>query len=201
MPNSKNSNRSQPLKEKLGGRNLYLIGMMGSGKTSTGKPLAEALGYGFVDCDQVIEKLVGKSIGEMFAQEGEKHFREIESKVLSSIGQLHSLVVATGGGIVTLPENWGILHQGIVIWLDPTHERLLTRLKTDRSQRPLLNTGDLANTLTSLMNKRTACYAEADIRVLVQEETTKEVALKILEAIPQILRNPEDLNGPQTTAG
>lgn len=99
------------LKQRLGGRSIYLIGMMGSGKTSTGRPLAERLGYGFVDADAVIEQAAGCSIAEMFQRDGEPEFRALEKQVLNSISQRHSLVVATGGGVVTQRENWGATAQ------------------------------------------------------------------------------------------
>ena len=106
------------LKQRLSGRSLYLVGMMGSGKTSTGRPLAERLGYGFVDADAVVEQAAGCTIPDIFENEGEPGFRALESQVLNAISQRHSLVVATGGGVVTRPENWGLLHSGIVVWLD-----------------------------------------------------------------------------------
>ena len=96
------------LKQRLGGRSLYLIGIMGSGKTSTGRPLAERLGYGFVDADAVIEQVAGCSIPEIFQRQGEEEFRALEHQVLNSISQRHSLVVATGGGVVTMNENCNI---------------------------------------------------------------------------------------------
>ena len=94
------SDPTSSLKQRLGGRSLYLVGMMGSGKTSTGRPLAEQLGYGFVDADAVIEQAAGCSIPEIFERDGEAGFRSLESQVLSAISQRHSLVVATGGGVV-----------------------------------------------------------------------------------------------------
>ena len=94
-------------KPDLRGRNLYLVGMMGSGKSQTGLPLAKELGYGFVDMDSVIEQLTKVSIARIFEEEGEEGFRTIESQVLKEVGIRHSLVVATGGGVVTFPENWG----------------------------------------------------------------------------------------------
>ena len=127
------------LKERLSGRSIYLIGMMGSGKTSTGRPLAKRLGYGFVDADAVIEQVAGCTIPEIFERDGEAGFRSIESQVLNAISQRHSLVVATGGGVVTKPENWGQLHSGIVVWLDVNRAQLhRTRLQDDSTQRPLL---------------------------------------------------------------
>ena len=130
------------LRQRLGGRSLYLIGMMGSGKSSTGRPLAERLGYGFVDADAVIEQVTGSNISEIFERDGEDHFRDLETQVLRSISERHSLVVATGGGIVTRSENWGMMHQGIVIWLDVERDQLLLRLQKDFTQRPLLQMND-----------------------------------------------------------
>ena len=82
------------LKQRLAGRSLYLVGMMGSGKTSTGRPLAERLGYGFVDADAVIEQAAGCSIPDIFDRDGEAGFRSLESQVLSAI----SLAPLAGGG-------------------------------------------------------------------------------------------------------
>ena len=130
------------LKERLSGRSIYLIGMMGSGKTSTGRPLAKRLGYGFVDADAVIEQVAGYAIPEIFERDGEAGFRLIESQVLNAISQRHSLVVATGGGVVTKPENWGQLHSGIVVWLDVDRAQLIERLRDDSTQRPLLQQPD-----------------------------------------------------------
>ena len=132
----------EKIRDFIGGRNIYLVGMMGSGKTKTGPDLAKLMKYKFVDMDQVIEKLTNKCISKIFDEEGEKQFRDIEKQVLSQIGQLHSVVVSTGGGIVTCSENWGILHQGIVVWLDPGKDRLLDRLSNDES-RPLLKNNDI----------------------------------------------------------
>ena len=126
------------LKQRLSGRSIYLIGMMGSGKTSTGRPLAKRLGYGFVDADAVIEQAAGCSIPAIFERDGEAGFRAIERQVLNTISQRHSLVVATGGGVVTTPENWGQLHSGIVVWLDVDRGQLLALLRADSTLRPLL---------------------------------------------------------------
>ena len=90
------------LKEKLGGRNIFLIGMMGSGKSHTGPDLARLINYAFVDTDDVIEKASKQTIAEIFEKEGEKVFRDLEKQVLKEISQHHSLVVATGGGLVTV---------------------------------------------------------------------------------------------------
>ena len=178
------------LKQRLAGRSLYLVGMMGSGKTSTGRPLAERLGYGFVDADAVIEQAAGCSIPDIFDRDGEAGFRSLESQVLSAISQRHSLVVATGGGVVTQPENWGMLHSGIVIWLDVVPDQLLQRLNADSTVRPLLKTADPEAALNALLNKRRPLYAEADLTVVINDETPEAVADGILQLVPSLLKDP-----------
>ena len=178
------------LKQHLSGRSLYLVGMMGSGKTSTGRPLAERLGYGFVDADAVIEQAAGCSIPEIFERDGEAGFRSLESQVLSAISQRHSLVVATGGGVVTQPENWGLLHSGIVIWLDVVPDQLLHRLNADSTVRPLLQTTDPEASLNTLLNERRPLYGEADLTVVINDETPEAVADGILQLLPSLLQDP-----------
>lgn len=178
------------LKQRLGGRSLYLIGMMGSGKTSTGRPLAERLGYGFVDADAVIEQAAGCSIPEIFQRDGEAEFRALEKQVLSSISQRHSLVVATGGGVVTQQENWGLLHSGIVIWLDVVQDQLLKRLQADKTMRPLLQTADPEAALSDLLAERKALYAEADLTVVINDEPPEAVADGIVQLLPGLLKDP-----------
>ena len=178
------------LRQRLGGRSLYLVGMMGSGKSSTGRPLAEKLGYGFVDSDSVIEQLAGCSIPEIFQRDGEAGFRELETQVLSAISERHSLVVATGGGVVTRSENWGVMHQGIVIWLDVEREQLLKRLEADNTPRPLLQEADPAQALDRILNARRPQYSEADLTVVIAEETPDVVADGILQLLPNLIQDP-----------
>ena len=183
------------LKQRLGGRSLYLIGMMGSGKTSAGRPLAERLGYGFVDADAVIEQAAGCSIPEIFQRDGEAEFRALEKQVLSSISQRHSLVVATGGGVVTQQENWGLLHSGIVIWLDVVQDQLLKRLQADKTMRPLLQTADPEAALSDLLAERKALYAEADLTVVINDEPPEAVADGIVQLLPGLLKDPTQRPG------
>ena len=178
------------LRQRLGGRNLYLVGMMGSGKTSTGRPLAQRLEYGFVDADAVIEQAAGCTIPEIFKRDGETGFRNLETQVLSAISQRHSLIVATGGGAVTRPENWGAMHQGIVIWLDVKQEQLLKRLEQDDTPRPLLREEDPAMILETLMTARRPMYSEADLTVVIDAEQPEEVADGILKLLPTLIQDP-----------
>jgi shikimate kinase len=177
------------LKEKLGGRNIFLIGMMGSGKTQTGPYLARMINYAFVDTDDVIEKAAKQSITAIFEKDGETGFRDLEKQVLKEISQHHSLVIATGGGLVTLPENWGILHQGIVIWLDLDLNRSIQRIERDDKERPLLIKEDLAHTYSQIYESRKSIYLESDLRIEVEDQSPSEVASMIADRLPSILIN------------
>jgi shikimate kinase len=187
------------LKEKLGGRNIFLIGMMGSGKSQTGPVLAKMINYAFVDTDDVIEKASKQSISSIFEKDGEKVFRDVEKKVLKEISQHHSLVIATGGGLVTLPENWGILHQGIVIWLDLDLKRSIKRLESDQKIRPLLLGDNLAENFSQIYESRKPIYLESDLRIEVEDQSPYEVATMVAEHLPSILIDPETQAERHTT--
>jgi len=187
------------LKEKLGGRNIFLIGMMGSGKTQTGPYLARMINYAFVDTDDVIEKAAKQSITAIFEKDGETGFRDLEKQVLKEISQHHSLVIATGGGLVTLPENWGILHQGIVIWLDLDLNRSIQRIERDDKERPLLIKEDLAHTYSQIYESRKSIYLESDLRIEVEDQSPSEVASMIADRLPSILINEVTQAEPHTT--
>ena len=176
------------LRRRLEGLNLYLVGMMGSGKSSVGRPLAEALGYRFLDADTSLEQVAGRSIPELFAGEGEAGFRELEAVVLNQIAAWHSLVVATGGGVVTRPQNWGQLRQGVVIWLDAPDALLLQRLAADPTPRPLMQAEDPASRLAELLQERRPLYAQADLHIVQDGRPPEQVAWQLLEALPGILR-------------
>jgi shikimate kinase len=163
--------------------------MMGAGKSAVGRPLAEALGYRFLDADQVLEQAAGRAIPAIFETDGEEGFRELETAVLDRITGWHSLVVATGGGVVTRPVNWGHLRQGVVIWLDAPGELLLMRLQADPTPRPLLATEDPAARLETLLETRRPLYAQADLRVEQQaSDDPRAVAERVLAALPTILK-------------
>ncbi|NDC14479.1 MAG: shikimate kinase [Synechococcaceae bacterium WB9_2_170] len=178
----------RPLAQRLQGLNLYLVGMMGTGKSAVAQPLADALGYRLVDADHTLETAAGRSIAEIFAADGEASFRALETAVLDQIASWHSLVVATGGGVVTRPENWGHLRQGVVVWLDAPTELLLQRLMGDATPRPLLDHPDPAARLTKLLSERQPLYAQADLRICQQGEPPEQVAQQVLEALPSILK-------------
>jgi shikimate kinase len=175
----------------LQGLNIYLIGMMGCGKSTIGSLLAAKLGYSFLDTDTTIEKLVGQSIAELFEAVGEPEFRKLETQVLAEVSAHIRLVVATGGGIAIARENWNHLHQGLVIWLDPSIDILAERLQGDTT-RPILATSEgLQTKLESLLAERRYRYAEADIHLPFTDNlTAEEIVDRILTAIPTVLKTP-----------
>ncbi len=183
------------LRDSLGGRNLYLVGMMGSGKSSTGPFLADKLSYGFVDCDSVVEEVSKKSISEIFFEEGERSFRDSESMVLNEIGQRHSLVVSTGGGVVTRSENWGVLHKGLVIWIDPDRDLLFKRLQSDKANRPLMQQQDPIVAFDNLLKERLPIYQEADVHIKVFNQSPEEVASLIVSDLSSFLKQNSGLSG------
>lgn len=174
---------------RLQGINLYLVGMMGVGKTSLGQPLAQALGYQFFDTDTLIEQVAHCSIPEIFAQMGEAGFRDLEAQVLAQLAPYQRLVVATGGGIVMRRANWGQLQQGLVVWLDVPVPMLYDRLKDEASQRPLLQTPDPQATLEALMQQRRSLYTQADLHLVIAQPEPVELTLdRLLNAIPTALK-------------
>ncbi|MFM8526016.1 MAG: shikimate kinase [Vulcanococcus sp.] len=176
------------LARRLQGLNLYLVGMMGAGKSAVGRPLAEALGYRFLDADKAVEEVAGRPIPELFAAEGEEGFRNLETQVLTGIASWHSLVVATGGGAVLRPQNWGVMRQGMVIWLDAPEPLLLERLSADPTPRPLLQTSDPAARLAELLAQRRPLYRQADLVIEQDGGSPQQVAAQVLAALPSLLK-------------
>ncbi len=172
----------------LKGINVFLIGMMGVGKTTVGSVLAKQLCYRFFDTDALIEQVAGQTINEIFATSGEDGFRQLESKVLRELSAYTRIVIATGGGIVLRQENWSYLHHGIVVWLDPPVEVLMNRLAGDLT-RPLLKEADPASKLGSLLKERSPLYSEADLHIPIEaNQTPEQIASQIIVKIPSVLK-------------
>ncbi|WOD40974.1 shikimate kinase [Nodosilinea sp. E11] len=180
------------LHDRLNGINLYLIGMMGAGKSSTGAELAQALGYQFFDTDGVVEAAAGQPITEIFAHQGEAGFRQLETSVLAELSTYRRLVIATGGGIVTQQQNWSYLHHGIVVWLDVPPAILQARLAGDLD-RPLLQGQDWDSKLTTLLAQRQSLYAQADVRVAVTaNDSVTAIVARILALVEERIRSEAD---------
>ena len=177
--------------EFLKGTNLYLVGMMGSGKSTIGKHLAHTLSYRFIDTDEVIVQATSQSINQIFAEQGEATFRDIETQVLAQVAPYTHTVIATGGGMVIKQENWSYLQSGLVVWINVSVDELIARLSRDRS-RPLLKTDDLRHKLTTLLAQRQARYAQADATVTHQPgEKVDAIASRILTTLQTVVaENP-----------
>ncbi|WP_396136632.1 shikimate kinase [Chamaesiphon sp. VAR_48_metabat_403] len=194
----------------LQGLSVYLVGMMGSGKSTVGPLLATNLGYSFLDTDTTIARacaqdlgysfedpdldeseLVGKIITEIFQTAGEAEFRRIETQILAEVSAYTRLVFATGGGIVIDRENWNHLHQGLVIWLDPSLDLLVERLQDDTTRPILATPEELQPKLDRILTERRDKYAEADIHIpFTHNLTPEEIVDRILAAIPTVLKTP-----------
>ena len=164
--------------------NIVLVGLMGSGKTTVGKLVAQSIGFNFVDTDDVITRAAGKSIPEIFADEGEAGFRVHETNALRQLMNEQQCVIATGGGIVTQPDNLPLLKElGYVVWLFATPEILHART-AHSDERPLLRNSDPAGTLRSLLDARAPLYQQAcDLKITTDDLSVHDVAYGLAESV------------------
>jgi shikimate kinase len=152
--------------EKFGKKNIYLVGLMGAGKTVLGRSLAQRLRLDFKDSDHEIEARTGVCVSTIFEIEGEAGFRKRESRVLAELSALKETVISTGGGAVLLAENRARMNSsGFVIYLNAPPQALYERLRHDKS-RPLLKGPDPLKKLEELFEARDALYRDvADLVV------------------------------------
>lgn len=170
-------------------RPISLIGIMGSGKSTFGPLLAEALGRDFYDSDLTIEAKTGKSVASIFRDEGEAVFRRLERETIEDILLLHPdaspCVLATGGGAVTIPGTADLIFRhSLTIWIDSPVPTLVERIGQDVS-RPLLSGGDPSEILSSLMEKRASLYARATLRVENDSISISELTERTLRQIEE----------------
>ena len=160
---------------------VFLVGPMGTGKSTTGRNLSEKLDFDFYDTDKLIEKVEGRKIKDIFEQDGEEYFRQKESEALSATQTLKNVVIATGGGIVEKEENRLFLeNEDKVIFLDSTPERQYERTKDSR-KRPLINNGDRLEILKKLYQRRFNFYeAVSKIKISMDNLNTEEILKKII---------------------
>uniref|UniRef100_A0A2P2LY69 shikimate kinase n=1 Tax=Rhizophora mucronata TaxID=61149 RepID=A0A2P2LY69_RHIMU len=203
--------KSQDIGPCLNGRCVYLVGMMGSGKTTIGKILSQALDHSFFDSDTLVEKaLNGTSVAEIFKLYGEGFFREKETDVLRKLSLMHQLVVSTGGGAVMRPINWKYMQKGVSVWLDVPLEALAQRIAAvGIDSRPLLHhdAGDAYmkafKRLSTLFEERGEAYAQANARVSLENIAAKighsdvfsitpaQIAIEALEQIGNFLNEEQ----------
>lgn len=154
---------------------IYLVGFMGSGKSSVGRRLAKKLDYDFVDLDTEVEQQVGMDIPEIFLKYGESHFRKLEEKALLSTSHLHKAIIATGGGTPCFFENMKFINeQGASVYLRMSPASLAYRLEHAQKQRPLvenLKGEDLLAYIEEKLKEREPYYLQA--KCIIKGETVK----------------------------
>jgi shikimate kinase len=148
---------------------IYIMGFMGSGKTTAGKKLASILGWSFIDLDKKIEEFTGNTIPELFSVYGEEHFRNVESEVLKSLGNKLNTVISTGGGTPCHFDNMDyMIETGLTIYLKLTPLQLKGRLNGSKEERPLIMNLDKRSLLGFIEEKlsvREKWYERAELIV------------------------------------
>jgi shikimate kinase len=168
-------------------RNIALTGFMGSGKSAVGKALAGRLDRRFVELDDVIEEMADKSIPDIFRQDGEIAFRELEIEATRSVSKGTDLVIACGGGIVLNMINIDRLREtSRIIYLTASPGAILRRTSADETQRPLLNVADPAKRIGELLRFRRPFYERAaDLRISTSRLSTGSVAERIISQLKE----------------
>ena len=182
------------LRNKLGSRSIVLVGLMGAGKSTVGRRLAQKLGLPFYDADHEIEAAAGMTIPEIFSIYGEDYFRDGERRVIARLLQDGPMVLATGGGAFMSQETRGRIAQaGISIWLRADIDVLMRRVRK-RSNRPLLRNPDPEGTMRRLIELRHPVYALADFTVDSHEAPHDKVVAEIIRALNARLTSSEEIS-------
>ncbi len=171
------------LRTRLGDRSIVIIGLMGAGKTTVGRRLAERLDLRFVDADAEIEKAAGQTIAEIFAEHGESYFRDGERKVIARLLASGPQVLATGGGAFMSEETRkAVSEHGISVWLKAALPLLMKRVRR-RSHRPLLQAADPETVMRELMDKRYPIYSQADIAIETRDIPHNVIVNDVMRAL------------------
>ncbi|MDR7102913.1 shikimate kinase [Croceicoccus sp. BE223] len=169
-------------------RPVVLVGLMGVGKSTIGKRLSQALGFGFIDADDAVVEAAQMSIAEIFERFGEAYFRDGERRVIARLIEEngnHPAVIATGGGAFVDPETRAlILDRAVAVWLDSDLDTLVERVGR-KNTRPLLTGKDPRVVLADLMDKRRPAYAQAPIRVVSDSGPQAATVARILAALEE----------------
>lgn len=172
------------------------MGFMGAGKTTLGKALAAHLGVSFIDLDQYIESRFMKSVSQIFATRGEQGFREIESRLLREVGEFDNVIVSCGGSTPLIGDNMDyMLSQGQTVYLKCSNETLLSRLKTARSQRPLIASktdDELAQFIESETKRREPGYLRAQYICPGDRLESRDQIAETIEYIENLLNLNKD---------
>jgi shikimate kinase len=164
-------------------KNIVLVGFMGALKSVTSVILAEQMGMERVSTDDRIVEREGRSINDIFAQNGEAYFRDVESEITRTLSQEAGLVIDSGGGIVLRNGNMDALKKnGMIFYLKTSPEVIYDRVKSE-THRPLLKTPDPLAVIRNLLDQRASCYAQADYVIETDGKTAEAVAGEIVRII------------------
>ena len=168
--------------------NVFLIGYRATGKTTVAKLLAQRLGWSSLDADDAIEQLAGKTIADIFADEGEPTFRELETTVIANLARREQTVVALGGGSVMREENREqLVGRGKTVWLVASPETIWSRIEQDSTtgaRRPPLTSSSGFEEITSLLQQRTPIYRQcADFEIDTENKMPKQIAEEVFDLV------------------
>ena len=160
--------------------NIALIGFMGTGKTSVGRLVADQLHFEYLDTDELIQTATGKTISDIFKNEGEKKFRELEEKIVEEISARTKTVIATGGGLPVNPKNLASLKtHALVVSLWSSPEKIWERVR-HQSHRPLLHDENPQAKIRELLAAREPFYKQADVLLNTDVRSVREVAHQVV---------------------
>ena len=193
------ANAARQIRMALDGRPIIIVGLMGSGKSTIGRKLAQVLDLDFVDSDSEIEKASQMTIADLFEVYGEPEFRALELRVVMRLIDGGPQVISTGGGAFINEEiRKAVKENGVSVWLDADLDTLMDRVSR-RDTRPLLKNDDPRETMQRLMDQRYPVYAEADVRVRSREERKEVIVAEVIETLLAHLEGRE-LPGAGETA-
>jgi shikimate kinase len=163
---------------------VVLVGMMGAGKTSVGRILADRLRWQFVDLDVEVERVAGRAIPRIFAEEGEPEFRRIETECTAALAERRGTVIASGGGWMATPGNLDLLGPGTLsVWLRVSADEAVRRLRAHPVERPMLASQDPAAAIRRLAEQRDPEYARADLEISTVGRSPDDIAGEIADLI------------------
>ncbi len=172
----------------MSGNKVYLLGPSGSGKTVIARRLGDRAGWSMIDTDETIRRRTGRSIADIFSEEGEGAFRALELSLLKEIAdEKRPTIVATGGGLPTVEGAMDImLSSGLTIFLEASADELWQRVVGDLEERPLLHGKDGYNRLITMLDMRTPVYRRAAVTVRTEELTVNQVLKLVLSQISAV---------------
>ena len=170
--------------------NIALVGFMGTGKSTVGQMVASMLHFQFLDTDDMIERMAGKRVSDIFASDGESRFREYERQVVDQLRQERSAVFATGGGLITNPRNLASLKEHslvVCLWCSP---EMIMRRVGHQGHRPLLKVADPLERIRTLLNERAPFYRQADVLLSSEFRKPREVATHVVHQFRSVTAPP-----------